>query len=352
MKSFLFAIRQITNTFILNPYANPRKLFNAIIAFYSYAFSHSSVLRSMPLRLVVDTGNVCNLRCPLCPTGAGNLNRTVTLLSYDRFSRIVDEVGKYLYEIDLYNWGEPFLNPDIYKIISYAHKHRIKTRISSNLNRISNDDCEKIIHSGLDELVVSLDGVDQESYGKYRVGGDFSLVMSNLKRLIELKREEKSANPRIVWQYLVMKHNEEHIERAKSMAEELGVDKLLLRPMRCDMGMEVFLSDSKKVASVENWLPENSEYSRYDYIKKTKKMRPLKCLFLETTMVINPDGSVSPCCGVADQKWDFGNVFNSSFKDVWNNDLYRRARRVVAGKEKSAEDVICSYCVKNGFLEY
>jgi radical SAM protein with 4Fe4S-binding SPASM domain len=273
-------------------------------------------------------------------------------MKFENFKKIVDEAGSYLCEIDLYNWGEPFLNKDIFRMIEYAKKAGIKVSISSHLNTLKEEWIHSIIRSKLDHLIVSLDGASRESYQKYRIGGNYDVVISNMKKLINLKKKYKSKYPRVTWQYLVMRQNEEEVDKSRQKAAEIGVDDLDLRPMRCDMGKEPFLNDKEKVESITEWLPREKKYSRYNYETEKKNNHLSRCLFLTTTMVINANGSVSPCCGVYDEKWDFGNVFEDGVFHVWNNMKYQEARKTVLSKHTSNKDLICAYCVKNGLLSY
>jgi len=344
--------RKIFRTFFLSEYLTPKKFINVIKGFYYYHYSGNPVIGSRPLRLVIDTGNICTLKCPLCPTGLGRPEREKQFLKFEDFTKIIDQSKNYLYEVDLYNWGEPFLNKDIFRMIQYAKESRVKVNVSSNLNLLNQEQIDQIVSSGIDDLTVSLDGVDSETYLKYRIGGNFNDVVSTLKKIVHLKQKKKLKKPNIIWQFLVMKHNQEDISKAKEMAREIGVNKITFRPIRCDMGLEIFLSDKKKIESAKEWLPTKEKYSRYRYKKQTRKYRPTKCLFLETTMVINANGDASPCCGVYDPKWDFGNVLKEGVLGVWNNKKYQQARRAVKNRDSSDKSLICSYCVKDGFLEY
>jgi MoaA/NifB/PqqE/SkfB family radical SAM enzyme len=124
-----------------------------------------------PYHYVVDPTNICILHCPLCPTGRGTLKRSRGKMALDDFKKLIDEVAEYAYFLDLYNWGEPFLHPQIFDMINYASSRNISTRVSTNLNYFDVGMAEQAVVSGLEELVISLDGADQETYETYRVGG-------------------------------------------------------------------------------------------------------------------------------------------------------------------------------------
>ncbi|MDO8527724.1 MAG: radical SAM protein [Deltaproteobacteria bacterium] len=350
--SLLKLLQRKAGTYLFNRNYTVKRLLNVARSVYYYRYSKHSVVKSKPVRMVIDAGNICQLKCPLCPTGLERPTRQKSLLKFEDFKKIIDEAGSYLCEVDLYNWGEPFLNPDIFKMIGYAKKMGIKVTISSNLNLIKEGWIEEMIQLKLDHLTVSLDGTSAKSYEKYRIGGNFNTVLSNLKKIVALKRQYKSKYPKITWQFLIMKHNEHEMEEAKRLSKEIGVDELHLRPVRCDMGMELLMNDAEKIESAKAWLPTQDKHSRYNYKTKAKKNPLSKCLFQTTTMVVNANGSVSPCCGVYDEKWDLGNALKDGVFNVWNNPKYQQARKAVLEKDTSDENLICSYCIKNGFLEY
>jgi len=236
-------------------------------------------------------------------------------------------------------------------MIEYAQKNNIKVKLSSNLNKFPDDYAEKLVKSGLERLILSIDGASQESYSKYRVGGDFDTVIDNVKKIVDAKIKLKTKTPEIFWQFLVNKHNENEIEKAREIAKKIGVDKIIFSKMRCDMGNEILMNDSKKVSSIKSWLGEDKEHHRYDVGKKKRKINLSSCSFIRTAMVINPDGSVSPCCAVYDQKWDFGNVFEDKVINIWNNEKYTKARAIADKKTSFDKNIICSFCTQHGFID-
>jgi radical SAM protein with 4Fe4S-binding SPASM domain len=269
-------------------------------------------------------------------------------MTFECFKKIIDECGPYLRKIDLFNWGEPLLNNRIFRMISYAKENKISVEISSNLSFLDDDICDGIIRSGLDKLIVSLHGASDKSTSKYRKGGDFDTVASNMKKLIQRKRELISTSPFVQWRFLVNKFNEKEIPRARELAEELGVDLLEFGPFRCDMGAELLLDAKAQFENVKPWLPEDESLSMYDYSKQGKKaVRKQPCYLLWTQAVINWDGSVSPCCGVWHEKFDFGNINDSSFFEIWNNRKYQEARKISRGTAPAETDNICSICKTN-----
>lgn len=315
-----------------------RKFFNFLFVTFQAALK-TSIVRGFPFIIYTDPGNICNLRCPLCPTGVDKQGRPKGMMKFETFKKIIDELGDYLFFIRLYNWGEPFLNKNIFKMIEYAHERKIGVIVNSNFNvRFDESNIEKIFSSGLDYLMVSCDGISQEIYSKYRIKGNFYEVVSNMEKLIEEKRKRNTVYPIIEWGYIVMKHNEEDIPKAKEMAKELGVNAIQFYPVL----IETTISYRKQNEHLkETYLPQNRHY-RIDCYGAPLSNKT--CSWLWQRSVINYDGSVSPCCAIDDISTDFGNIVEVSFKDIWNNEMYQSVRSLFNKRKKFTKNTVCSYC--------
>lgn len=327
------------------------KLINYLLVNVQMRLRTSYVL-GYPYYITIDPTNYCDLHCPLCPTGQRDTSQPRGKMSFRTFKKIIDELGKYLYSVDLFNWGEPLLNKEVYEMVSYANKKNIWTNISTNFNQFDQGGAKEMILSGLDHLVISLDGASPETYCAYRVGGNFNKVIDNIKLLAKTKEELQSKKPILEWQFLPMKHNEHEIAKAKAMAAQLGVDEFTLRPMRVDMGKEVFEDISELLEEDNDWLPKNEEYSRYDYKKGSRKTNLQLCPFLWTTVAIGWDGAVYPCCAVYPEKYSFGNVLKKSFKEIWNGQAYRQSRKLLRKKSKAKTETVCGICLQHGPIDY
>ena len=206
-------------------YGTPKKITNIVLAEWELR-QQKTTLRCLPYYFIVDVCNVCNLRCPLCPTGNTTIARKQAMLSFDQYKEVFDKIKEYALVVSFYNHGEPLLNPDVFSIIEHTHRNRVGTNISSNFNWPQPVDINDFIRSGLDYVTVSLDGVTQEAYQQYRVRGEIAEVLDNLKRLISAKKALKSKTPFVEWQFIVFKHNEHEMDAARKMASEIGVDLL------------------------------------------------------------------------------------------------------------------------------
>jgi MoaA/NifB/PqqE/SkfB family radical SAM enzyme len=286
------------------------------------------VVRNYPVMAYIEPTSFCNLRCPACPTGLDLGLRPKDAISVDLFRAAIDEFGDYLFQLYMYNWGEPFLHKQTPEMISYAKRKHINVRISSNLSiPLTDEYIDRLVNSGLDTLVVSLDGVSEETYSRYRRRGKFELVTNNMQRIAAAKRRLGRTTPHIVWQFLVFKHNEHEVGALPSIYKEWGADSYTISGAQ--MPFEPY---------DEGFAPSTMpEYNIYDPANTTHKraresmQRDAACSWLYGAVVLNPNGSVSPCCGTAAQKDDFGRYSPSSgFLATWNNPAYRRARGLFA----------------------
>ena len=326
---------------LLMRYSRPSKLVNVARAELARVRGEIEP-KSFPFIYTIDIGNICNLRCPLCPTGANGLQRSQGFMRLAQFERILEKIEPYAVEVVMHNWGEPFLNPDFLEIVRATNRARIGTAVSSNLNLVhrGKDYLNQVVDTGLDHLVASIDGTTQEVYAQYRRAGDLEHALENLRELVEYKRRIGSATPIIEWQFIVMKHNEHQMDEARQMAKEIGVDRLRFT----SPGMP--FDDLTNETLAAEWLPENPEYRNYDpgVMNRRGYLYEEKCFYLYRAMTINPNGEVAPCCVIHHEKWDFGNLLDSSLAEIWNNRHYRTSRALFSPKRREFKDELQTAC--------
>jgi MoaA/NifB/PqqE/SkfB family radical SAM enzyme len=184
------------------------------------------------------------------------------------------------------------------------------------------EDLERIVESGLNHIRVSLDGASEESYAKYRVGGHFQQVFSNLNTLIDIRNRCRSSFPIIEWQFLVMRHNEHEIPQVRKFADELGVDLVTFGAI--GLG-EAPYDGTYDQTLAEEWLPRHHPQYRHRY--GTESFYDGPCFFLWESVTINWDGGVAPCCVLDDPNMDFGNTLDRPVSSIWNNEFYQSSRR-------------------------
>ena len=340
--------------FLFSPSFTPRRFINYCLGTLSKKLFHQSVVWGYPWHLHIDPTNVCNLQCPLCPTGQGREDRPKGMMSFEHFKQIIDEVGPYLYELDMSNWGEPILNRELYRMIEYAHSYRIYVSFPANLNRISDQHIDALVRSGLDAISLSIDGASQETYSQYRVGGKFDRVMVNLKKLVAKKKELQSETPHLIWSFIMMRHNEHEVEQARQLATEIGVDEFRAIPVQADMAALPLMNADERLENVKDWLPTSSDYVRYGENSQIEGQLNDKgvCPLPWSYATINWDGGLAPCCAVYEKEFDYGNVVEEGFLKVWNNKTYQEARRAVRKNGKTDSSTICAKCARNGFVPF
>lgn len=298
-------------------------------------------LKGHPYLLILDPCNYCNLRCPLCPTGLGQLNRKQSMMSLEHFKLYFEPVADYLFEAYLHNWGESLLNKNVFKMIEYAQSRNVGTNLSTNLSETSSSDIDSLLDSGLEYLIVSLDGTTEEAYSKYRVRGKFDNVMHNLNELIRRRNARGLRYPFVEWQFIVMKQNEHQIEEAERLAKQIGVDLLRFIPV----GMPYDTPDRKMVA--ETWFPtsvQGREYSPEVEQQFGQANKPSPCFYLYRSMVVNTDGGVAPCCVVYKKDSDFAQL-PANPMEVWNNEKFQSARSLFSPQNAPEYvETICDGC--------
>lgn len=292
-----------------------------------------------PYEWEIDTTNICQLKCPLCHTGLGTIKRDKGVMHFDTFRKTIDQIKDHCIWLSLYSWGEPFLNKEIDKYVAYASEANIATVMSSNLNKpLTPDMAERLIRSGLDALIISLDGTTQEVYEVYRVGGRLDRVLANIRLLADKRRELGYEKPRLEWQFIVMRQNEHQIPEARRMAADLGVDDIVFK--RVD-----FPHGEDDMATAEKWLPSQAGgYRRDRPLDKPYEEGHVRCWRLWRSGVVNWDGGYAPCCYLTDAADDFGDVNTHPIKEIWNNDHYVTARTLFKNGSAPLVQVGCLKC--------
>ena len=321
-----------------------RRLNDALVTFFRR--SGSAKVSAFPSALSIDVNNNCNLRCPFCVNKFRRESGEVAgMMSFKRFKRLIDLLGPYLESINFGDKSEPTLNRDIYKMIGYAsNKYNISCQLTTNFNRLSKEDARALINSGLAFINAGAEGVTQATYGKYRVGGNLARVSGNIRLVQKLKKAAGSERPDITIQYIVFKHNERDIPKAKKAAAKLGVKLTLIPGAIFDIG-----------GNYKDWLPENPKYSRYTIknasgngrkaLKISHKILKAHCTQPWSFMAIDANGSVYTCCGEHDADYSAGNIFKDRFGAIWNGRMFRDARSYLAGKKTSGKGAVpCRKC--------
>jgi radical SAM protein with 4Fe4S-binding SPASM domain len=316
-----------------------RRAWNAAKVFSSFHTSrilNKPIQWGYPISISFEPTTSCNLRCPECPSGLRAFTRPTGMLKKDFFRQTIDDIYKDLLYLIFYFQGEPFLNREFLEMVKYASDKKIYTATSTNAHYLTDEIAKKTVESGLDRLIISIDGTTQDAYQQYRVGGNLNKVIEGAKNIVKWKKELKSKTPFVFFQFLVVKHNEHQIEDIKKLAKEIGVDEVRFKTA------QVYDYENDP----NNLIPVNEKYSRYKKNKDGKYIGKNKlsnhCWKLHHANVITWDGLVVPCCFDKDATHRLGNLQMQSFKEVWNNDNYKQFRRELKTSRKNID--ICANC--------
>lgn len=319
-----------------------KRLWHIFLSLTGYGLSllfRRPIVLGMPPVVMIEPASICNLRCPLCPSGNGTLSRPRGFMDMSLYHRIIDQIAPTATMVILWNQGESFLHPQFFEMIRYASQKGLITWASTNMN--VDFDARQLVRSGLDNLIVSVDGSSQESYNRYRINGLLERVLQNTSALRRARVKAGSRSPRIVWQCIVMRHNEHEIEDIRALAEAFGADSLQLKTVQIITREDV-----------KNYLPRNPAYSRYRIQGDDFTLRRgvhNRCRRLWTQPVIDSDGVVVPCCFDKDADFPMGNVNRQSIREIWHGTAFQRMRKIILTRRKSIP--MCLNCGEGTSLE-
>ncbi len=305
-------------------------------SFYISRFTRNPVQWGLPVSISFEPTTSCNLRCPECPSGLRAFSRPTGMLEKDFFTQTIDDIHKQLLYLIFYFQGEPYLNTGFLDMVKYAASKGIYTATSTNAHYLTDEAARKTIESGLDRLIISIDGTTQEVYQQYRVGGKLDKVIEGAKNIVKWKKELNSKTPFVFFQFLVVKHNEHQIEDIKKLAAEIGVDDVRFKTAQ----VYDFKNDPNQL------IPSTDKFSRYkknpDGTFTAKNKLANRCWKLWHANVITWDGLVVPCCFDKDAMHQLGNLKNESFKNIWHNSNYKQFRGELMQSRKNID--ICANC--------
>ena len=289
----------------------------------------------MPFNLSIEPTTSCNLSCPECPSGLKSFTRPTGNLDYTFYKKTIDEIGDKLIYLYFYFQGEPYLHPKFLELVKYASQKKIYTVTSTNAHFLTERKAKETIESGLDRILISIDGTTQETYEQYRIGGSLEKVIEGTKNLVKAKREMNSPTPHIIFQFLVVKPNEHQISEVKKLGLEIGVDEVKLKTAQ----LYEFENGNELMPSID-------EFSRYKKQKdgsyKIKNELLNHCWKLWHSCVITWDGKIVPCCFDKDAQHQLGDLNTKSFATIWQSDLYRSFRSRILQSRKEID--ICTNC--------
>ena len=317
-----------------------RRIWNAtqlVSSFYLTKWTKKPIQWGLPMTISVEPTTACNLRCPECPSGLRAFTRPTGNLKEDFFRDTIDELYKELLYLIFYFQGEPYINPKFLDMVNYAHKKGIYTITSTNGHFLNDANAKATIESGLDRMIISVDGTTQEVYENYRKAGNLETVLQGARNVVKWKKKLKSATPHIIFQFLVVRPNEHQIPEIYKLAEEIGVDEVKLK--------------TAQVYDYEHGndlIPTIGKYARYEETQdgtwRVKNELLNHCWKLWHSCVITWDGMVVPCCFDKDATHRLGDLKKQSFQELWHGEAYDSFRNMLLQGRDQID--ICTNCTE------
>lgn len=318
----------------------PLRAWNSFRILSSYQLSRTFQtpnIKGLPISLSFEPTTSCNLRCPECPSGLRSFTRPTGMLKQGLFQQVIDELAPTLSYLTFYFQGEPYLHPQFLEMVQYASRKGIYTATSTNAHYLKDDAAKLTVESGLDRLIISLDGTTQDTYQSYRIGGSLEKVIEGTKNIVAWKKKLRSKTPHLIFQFLVVKPNEHQIPEVFRLKDELGVDQVLLKTAQ--------IYDYENGSSL---IPTQDQYSRYrknndgTYSIKNKLLD--HCWKMWHSCVITWDGKVVPCCFDKDAHHVMGDLTKNSFAEVWRGENYDQFRSTLLRSRSEIE--MCRNCTE------
>ena len=314
------------------------RLVNLVLLRFSYSISRilkRSIVWGKPFTVSIEPTTACNLGCSECPSGLKNFTRPTGKLDLELNRQLIQQLGKQLFYINYYFQGEPFLHPQFLELIKDAKKQHIYTATSTNAHFITEKRAQEIVQSGLDRILISIDGTTQEVYEQYRVHGTLQKVLDGTKHLVEARKKLKSKTPHIIFQFLVVRPNEHQIEDAKLLANEHQVDEIRFKTAQ----VYNYEDGNPLIPTIEKY----SRYKRHANGKFTvKSSLDNHCWRMWSGAVVTWDGKVVPCCFDKDATHEMGNLSKENFNAIWKGIAYTAFRKQLLKGRKEID--ICKNC--------
>ncbi|MFH1210164.1 MAG: radical SAM protein [archaeon] len=315
-----------------------------------YAFV-SGPKTGKPFKVKFESSTACNLRCVMCPLTKG-LSRKKGVLSFNNFKKVYDEI-KVPY-LNLTGLGEPLLNPEIFKIITYARKKGSLVKIDTNATLFNKDVIKRLIEADPTIISVSIDGINKKSYEAIRKGAKFEEVIKNLKDLIDYRNNVKS-KIQVHLFFVLQKENIKDLIDFIKFGDSLNVDAIngniaiSFGKADNDDFRKIDLKDLEKIKQDLLIIKKNIKVQLNienieDFIKnpvdQEKRISDEPCFYPWYNPCITWDGYVVPCDIHCDNEIVFGNAFKEPFMKIWNNKKAQEFRKQLLRKRIG----VCSKC--------
>lgn len=292
-----------------------KKYRNRCQLYFDYLLGRSKV-KGHPLSMQLEVTNHCNLNCYTCPRK--KLKREKGYMSFQLFEKIIESEKDYLETVLLFHMGEPLLHPDLAKMVKYATTRKIRTIIFTNGVLLTQKKAEELFVAGLDLLVISFDGLEQDTYEEVRKGSSYHVVLDNINHAVMLCKK-RNFKTKIQLHYVVSSKTRDEAKRFyDKMHKEKNLE-IRMKPFINTGGMGDVISEG------------------------TKPRANYPCFMLYREPAISWDGKMFPCCVDLLGEKVLGDVTKKTVLECWNSEETQTMRR----RHKNGEFInekICSYC--------
>lgn len=306
-------------------------------SYHASRLKRQPAIKGLPISISIEPTTSCNLRCPECPSGLRSFTRPTGMLDDVLYRKVLDELAPTLTYLTFYFQGEPYLHPRFIPMIAYASAKKVYTATSTNAHYLDEDMAMRTVQSGLDRLIISIDGTTQDAYQSYRIGGSLDKVLKGAENIIAAKRRLGSSTPHVIFQFLVVGPNEHQIADLYKIASRIGVDQVVLK--------------TAQIYDFENGsplIPKQQRFSRYkrDSLGRWSVKHALDdhCWKMWHSCVVTWDGKVVPCCFDKDAHFVLGDLRKDSFAHVWNGERYHDFRAQLLTSRSDIE--MCRNCTE------
>ena len=286
-----------------------RYLWNYFQSERSY-YRRSLDLPNRPFVFSIETTSVCNLRCMMCPYK--DMTRPHEMMEVDLFKSVVDQVADYNGILWLHNLGEPLAHPRFDELIDYVKSAGLKCGISTNATLLNEDRSRRILSSGLDKIILCMDGITKETYEKMREGASFEQVTANIEAFLHRKRNAGRRTPEAIVQLIFMRETEPQVAEFRRRWSGLA-DKLLIKR---------FSTWAEQVDGIADLADPRHRYEPEHSL--TERRHP--CAYLWRNVVVTANGDVIPCCVDYDARMVMGNVRDETLEEIWHGETFRKVR--------------------------
>jgi radical SAM protein with 4Fe4S-binding SPASM domain len=286
----------------------------------------------IPPVLQIEPSSICNLHCLTCANGAEMIKRPAMLMPFNMYQSIIDQIKDDVFLVAFWSWGEPFMHNEAFRMIRYAKDNGLFVHSSTNGHFFDDrEQARKLIESGLDSLIVAVDGIDQPTYEQYRKGGDLSRVIHSIKNIVAERASLGASRPTIILRFIVMKHNEHQVDKVRMFAEDLGVDGVTFRSAivrRSGIGFEDILAPQSRCY---DGLNPNGAKRLNNYCH-----RPY------ANLTIFSNGDVVLCENDYNASFKLGNVADESIRGILSSRKSKSLLKIF--RENLDEFIFCREC--------